>query len=183
MINMNVIRNIDRVRKCARGTVITGGGSSGGDAVILFLLLKGKAGVYANDPAAGNSAAAGNTAPADLIRTLGAGDFFADPGLLLGKTAAYTTVSLSDAIILPIGRNSALDFMREEPAIALELIRELSLLLEQMSTAYKALIVQHDAERRLRAKPVRRDGDSALGLAITRQGQSPCPTTDVIRIP
>ena len=151
VINMSVLRNIDRVKKCARGTVITGGGNDAGGAgdtvsgacTILFVILKGKAGVYTN-----------YTQPdAELIRTLGAGDLFADPGLLLDKKAAYTTVALSDAVVLPIERSTVLEFLQEESALAFELMRELCLRLEQTNAAYKALIVQHDAQRRTRAQP------------------------------
>ena len=140
MINISVIRNVDRIKTYARGAVITGSGDGG---TLLFVILKGKAGVYPY----------GTTQEADLIRTLGAGDIFSDPGLLLDSRAAYTTVSLSDTVLLPIQRLDILDFLQEEPALAYELMRELCLRLEQTNTAYKTLIVQHDTQRRSRDQP------------------------------
>jgi CRP-like cAMP-binding protein len=145
MINIKTIRNLDRVKKCLRGTVITGGvyDACNDAGAILFVILKGKVGVYTNymQP------------EAEMIRTLGAGDLFADPGLLLDKQAAYTTVSLSDLLFLPIERKTFCEFLQEEPALAFELMRELCLRLEQTNTAYKALIIQHDTQQRSRARP------------------------------
>ncbi|NLT12941.1 MAG: DUF2225 domain-containing protein [Clostridiales bacterium] len=121
MINIGTIKNISRVKKCTRGSVITGEGLTN----IMFIILKGDVGVYKDYRLPG----------AEMIRTLGSGDVFADPGLLQDKKAAYTTAALSEAIVIPIERASFHEFVQEEPSLAFEIIKELSLRLEQTGTS------------------------------------------------
>jgi uncharacterized protein len=129
LINIGAIKNIACVKKCGRGTIITGDGIGN----ILFVILKGEIGVYTDYKFPG----------AEMVSTLGSGDLFADPGLLQDKKAAYTTVTLSEAIIVPIERKSFNDFLQEEPSLVFELIKELYLRLERTTAAYKELIIQH----------------------------------------
>lgn len=117
MINIGTLKNISRVKKCSRGSVISGEGL----ANIMFIILKGDIGVYTDY----------RLPIAKMIKTLGAGDLFADPGLLQDKKAVYTTAALSEAIVLPVERNSFQEFLQEEPSLAFEIIKELSLRLEQ----------------------------------------------------
>lgn len=130
MINFGSIKNISLIKKYPKGTVITGEGFSN----IMFIMLKGEVGIYAT----------GNRQGAEMISTLGTGDLFADPGLLLDNKAAYTAVALSECIILPVERHSVLDFFRDEPSLAYELIKDLYLRLDSTTAAYKTLIVQHN---------------------------------------
>lgn len=139
MINIGTIRNLDRVKKYARDTVITGADAGN----VMFVILKGEAGVYTN----------GMQTDAELLMTLGAGDLFADCGLLHGIEASYTAVLLRDSIILPVEREAVQEFFQEEPALTFEIFKELCFRLEQTSAAYKALIVQHAAAHRSAAGP------------------------------
>ncbi len=123
MINLGAIKNISRVKKCPRGSVITGEGLTG----MMFVILKGEVGVYTDYRLPG----------AEMVKVLNAGDFFADTGLLQDKRAAYTTAALSEAIVLPIERSSFHEFLQEETALTYEIIRELCLRLEQTGTAQK----------------------------------------------
>ncbi|NLA87444.1 MAG: cyclic nucleotide-binding domain-containing protein, partial [Clostridiales bacterium] len=120
MINLGAIKNISRVKKCPRGSVITGEGLGS----IMFILLKGEVGVYTDY----------RLPSAEMVKVLMAGNFFADTGLLQDKRAAYTTAALSEAIILPIERSSLHEFLQEETALTYEIIKELSLRLEQTGT-------------------------------------------------
>ncbi|NMA26004.1 MAG: DUF2225 domain-containing protein [Clostridiales bacterium] len=119
MINIGTIRNISRVKKCPRGLVITGEGLTN----IMLIILKGDVGVYTDY----------RLPNAEMIRVLGPGDVFADPGLLQDKRASYATVALSETIVIPIERTSFNKFVLEEPSLAFEIIKELSLRLEQTS--------------------------------------------------
>ncbi len=129
MINLSVIKNIKRLKKCAAGTVITGTGSKH----ILFVVIKGEIGVYTDYkfPSSTKTAA------------LGPGDLFVDSALLQDKKTSYTTVAQSESIILPIDKQNALEFMQEEPALALELLKELSARYDSIGAAYKALTGQY----------------------------------------
>lgn len=138
LINIGAIKNISRVKKCSQGTTITGNGIGN----VLFITLKGEVGVYVNYKQPG----------CEMVSTLGSGDLFADSGLLQDKKAAYTTVALSDAIIVPISKNSFNEFLLDEPALAFELIKDLCLRLEHASSAYKDLIIHHDGAQRHRDK-------------------------------
>lgn len=117
MINIGTIRNISRVKKCPRGSVITGEGLTN----IMLIILKGDIGIYTDY----------RLPNAEMIKVLGPGDVFADSGLLQDKKASYTTVALSEAIVIPIERTSFNEFIQEEPSLAFEIIKELSLRLEQ----------------------------------------------------
>lgn len=121
MINIGLIKNISRVKKCTKGTVITGDGLVN----IMFLILKGEVGVYTNY----------RFSDAEMVQALGAGDFFADSGLLQDKKAAYTTVALSEAIILPVDKRTFHVFLQDEPALAFELIKDLYLRLQEPGSA------------------------------------------------
>ncbi len=94
---------------------------------MMFIILKGEVGVYTNY----------RLPSAEMIRTLGAGDLFADSGLLQDKRAAYTTVALTDAIILPVERNSFPEFLQDEPALAFEIFKDLYLRLEKTVASCK----------------------------------------------
>lgn len=123
MINIAAIKDISRAKKCPRGITISGEGLQS----IMFVVLMGDVGVYSNY----------RLPSAEMVMTLTAGDFFADAGLLQDKRAAYTTVALSEAIILPIAMDNAAGFLQDEPALALELFRDLYLKLEQARTGVK----------------------------------------------
>jgi uncharacterized protein (DUF2225 family) len=129
LINIGSLKNISRVKKCSRGSIITGEGLVN----MMFIILKGEVGVYSSYRLPG----------AEMIRTLGAGEFFADAGLLQDKKAAYTTVSLSDAIILPVERHSFQAFLQDEPALAFEMVRDLYLRLESNGTLNKETSDHH----------------------------------------
>jgi uncharacterized protein (DUF2225 family) len=86
----------------------------------MFLVLKGEVGVFSD----------GTQQSRKELAMLGAGELFADAALLLNQKAAYTTVTLCDSIILPVSSGSALDLIKEEPALALEMIRDLCLRLD-----------------------------------------------------
>jgi uncharacterized protein (DUF2225 family) len=116
LINISSIKNISRVKKCPLGTVITGEGVHN----LMFAVVKGEVGVYTRY----------RKPDAALVQTLGSGDLYADPGLLKNKPAAYTTVSLGDAIIIPIEKRTAIEFIQDEPALTFELMKELFLRLE-----------------------------------------------------
>jgi uncharacterized protein (DUF2225 family) len=98
----------------------------------MFIILKGDVGVYADYRLQG----------ADMTRMLGAGDFFADSGLLQDKRAAFTTVALTEAIVMPIERNIFHEFVQKEPSLAFEIIKDLYLKLEQAGKSSRDLIVQ-----------------------------------------
>jgi uncharacterized protein (DUF2225 family) len=128
LINLSVIKNISWIKKCARGTIITGPGSNHA----MFVVLKGEIGVFA-DYQMQNSKA---------LSILGSGELFADAALFLNKKAAYTTVALSDAIILPVNNGNALDFIQAEPALALEMIKDLCLRLDEASAAAQQQVLR-----------------------------------------
>lgn len=130
MINFGTIKNISHIKKCPKGVIISGDGAGN----IMFVILKGEVGIYTN----------GKLPGAEMISTLGSGDLFADPGLLLDKKAAYTAVALSEAIILPVERRGVIDFIRDEPSLTYELIKDLCLRLDSANAAYKELIVQNN---------------------------------------
>ncbi|MEL4106987.1 DUF2225 domain-containing protein [Oscillospiraceae bacterium WX1] len=134
MINLGAINDFSRIKKCPKGAVITGNGSGN----IMFVVVKGEVGVYSGGKVSGS----------DLISTLGTGDLFADPALLCDKKAQLATVALSEAIILPIEKKSAVDFMQNEPALAFELIKDLCIRLDQASDTNKSLLLQHGAQQR-----------------------------------
>ena len=141
MINIGTIQNINRIKKFLRGAVVTGNATVSGDTgSALFVVLKGEVGVYVKYGQPG----------AEMVRTLGAGDLFADCGLLRDRPAANTTAALCDSLILPIELSSVVEFIQEEPALSFELLKELCLRLEQTRAAYEALIVQHDLQGRRR---------------------------------
>lgn len=150
MINISTIKNVSHIKKCPKGVIISGDGVGN----IMFVILKGEVGIYTS----------GKYPGAEMVSTLGAGDLFADPGLLLDKKAVYTAVALSEAIILPIERRGVIDFIRDEPSLAYELIKELSLRLDSASTAYKELIVQNNGYQSLhktKAEGMRRQTSEA----------------------
>lgn len=134
LINIGAIKNISRVKKCARGTIITGDGIGN----IMFVVLKGDVGVYTNY----------RFPNAEMVSTLGAGDLFADSGLLQDKKAAYTTVALSEAIVIPIEERSFNTFLQDEPALAFELIKDLYLRLEQAGSTNKETLIPHAEQQK-----------------------------------
>lgn len=133
MINIGAIKNISRVKKCSRGSIITGEGLT----TIMFIILKGEVGVYTDYRLPG----------AEMIATLGAGELFADAGLLQDKRASYTTTALSEAMIMPIKRSSFSEFLQDEPSLAFEIIKDLYLRLEQFGTSYKEPLVDNQHGR------------------------------------
>jgi uncharacterized protein (DUF2225 family) len=135
MINLSVIKNIKRLKKCAAGMVITGTGSKH----LLFVVIKGEVGVYTDYKFPGSTKTA----------VLGPGDLFVDSALLQDKKTLYTTVAQSESIILPVDKQNAVEFIQEEPALALELLKELSARYDSIGAAYKALTgqtFQHSAQ-------------------------------------
>lgn len=140
LINIGAIKNISRVKKCPRGSVLTGDGLSN----MMFIVLKGEVGVFLNYRLPG----------AEMVSTLGTGDLFADPGLLQDKRADYTTAALSDAIVLPIERHNFSEFLQDEPSLAFDMFKELYMRLEQVNTAYKEVVLHHaDLQRHHEKKP------------------------------
>lgn len=165
MINLSVIKNISYLKKCAAGTSITGNGSGH----IMFVVLKGEIGVYTDY----------KQLDSQMAFKLGAGDLFADPELMQDKRAAYTTVALTEAIILPIDKKGALDFIQDEPSMAFEMIKELCARVEKAESAYKTLVVSQSETQRHRAKgaPAKTAAAEAAGAPSAAQDNQNAPAT------
>lgn len=108
MLNLQVLNNVSRAVKYAQGTVINGGDAR------MHIILQGQAGVI--DSCAGSRSLTGR---------LSSGDFFGEASLFLGIETPGSVVALTDLITLPVSRETAGDFFRDEPAIAFELCKAL----------------------------------------------------------
>jgi uncharacterized protein (DUF2225 family) len=95
----------------------------------MFIVLMGEVGVYTEYRLPRSA----------LVQKLSTGDYYIDSSKIMDKRPEHTTVALTDAIILPVDRESVVEYIREEPAIAMEIIRDLSIRLEDINTAYKKL--------------------------------------------
>ena len=112
MIDITLLRDRSRLKKISRGTIISGSGSG----IVMFAVLRGEVCVITGYA----------TPNMERLSMLGAGDFYIDSALLDEDSAAYTTVAVSDAVILPIEKTALYSFMRDEPEIAGEVVRELT---------------------------------------------------------
>ncbi|MBP1737458.1 MAG: hypothetical protein H6Q60_1339 [Oscillospiraceae bacterium] len=119
MINVNNLNAISKSRKYPKGTIFNRPGSSD----TMFILLQGD--VVLLDPR-DNS----------IITSVGPGDFF-DDSALLGSCRDTITLAVTDVIALPISRQSAADFIAEEPEITLELLQMMSSRFDQLLTDYE----------------------------------------------
>ncbi len=133
MIDLSVIQSIAKIKKYPPGCVLTGDGTDN----ILLVVIGGDIGVYVQGPE-----------PPELLSVLGTGDVFADPALMQNKHALYTTKTLSDAVVLLLEKDAAVAFIRDEPALAFELIKHLYLRLDKTAGDLKSLLVRHDREQR-----------------------------------
>lgn len=123
MINLSTLKDLSRVKKYPKNTVLTGEN----EAAELILLIKGVAGVYANH----------GSADKELVCTIGPGGFTGEMELFLGKRTPYTAVALTDVIAVPVGRDDIAAFLRDKPEIAMALLKDLCVRLDGAMTAYE----------------------------------------------
>lgn len=133
MLKLGDLKNISRVKKYARGSVVTGTEHG----YVLFIVLMGEIGVYTEYRLPG----------ATMIQKLSTGDYFIDISQFTDKRPEQTTVALTDVIILPVDRESLVDYIREEPMIAMEIIRDLSTRLDTFNVAYKKASTRPEQEQ------------------------------------
>lgn len=155
MINISTIKNVSHIKKCPRGTIVTGDGIGN----ILFVILKGEIGVYTNY----------RQPNAEIISTLGVGDLFADPGLLTDKKASYATVSLSDTVIMSVEKTALTDFLKEEPELVFELLKDLFLRLDNANQSNRSLLIQYGDK----SKQVQDKKEPKLDLTAVSKPETP----------
>ncbi len=122
MLNLQVLNNVSRAMKYAQGTVMNTQGDN-----LMHIILHGEAGIVA-------SSADGHS----LTARLGPGDFFGETALFLGADAPGSIIALTDIITLPVSRQAANDFFKDEPAIAFEICKALCSRLPQDNQASAA---------------------------------------------
>lgn len=132
MINLSVLKNITRVKKYMQDSVIPC--SSSGDA--LYIVLTGEVGVYLNHRKQNQ----------ELIARFGPGDFFGEAPLFAGKSTRSTMIAHTDVFALPINKFNILTFIKEEPDLALELMKAMGERMECIKAAYEKAAGRHWAE-------------------------------------
>lgn len=125
MINFSLLKNYSRAKKYPRNTVIAKN-CLGTDMVVV---LKGEVGIFINYRKHNE----------EVIATVGPGDFFGETDLFLEKSSPSAAVALTDVIALPINRSFVVSFVRDEPELAVELMKALCARLDSVSTAYEKL--------------------------------------------
>jgi uncharacterized protein (DUF2225 family) len=167
MINITLLRDTTRLRKYSRGSIITGPGTD----IAMFSILRGDVGVFTGYM----------TAKVERVSMLGAGAIYIEPSTEEGRRSV-TTISLSDAVILPIEKSAVIDFMRSEPEIAIEIIKELSRKSEPAVSAPVSAMGRPSADGLIAGKSDGRDKKAAVSAAgkketvktIAAAGQPAC---------
>lgn len=121
MVNLSVLKKLSRAKKYFRGSVI----SRGNIGTEMFIVLKGEVGVYSNY----------RTQNEVMSATASPGEFFGESALFLEKSSPSTFVALSDVIALMVDRNTVLSFIKDEPEMAVELMKAMCSRLDSLGTA------------------------------------------------
>lgn len=107
MINIRALKNFTRAKKYLKGTVIAGDKTSE-----LFIVLKGEAGIY-------------HKQARDATAVIRSGELFGETAFFLGKNGPGDVIAHTDVYALPIERDGAIDFIKEEPEMAFEIMKAL----------------------------------------------------------
>jgi uncharacterized protein len=111
LINLVSIKHISRAKKYPRNTIFGKDKTTCG----MVFVLKGEVGVF-NNYHMNNEA---------MTSVIGPGGFFGETALFLEKGTPDNMVALTDVIGLPVESNGAVPFIRDEPELTFELIKEL----------------------------------------------------------
>jgi uncharacterized protein len=125
LINLGTLKNITSAKKYLQRAIIARE-NMGSE---MNIILKGEVGVFYNYRKHGEK----------KISVLEPGDFFGESALFLDKGSPYTTIALTDVIVLPINRNIAASFIRGEPETSYELMKAMCTKLDAISSAYEKL--------------------------------------------
>lgn len=124
MINISLLKSVSRAKKYLSGNVF---GKDVGTE--LYIVLKGEVGVFLNYGQPNQ----------EMITTSGSGEFFVESEFFMEKRTPVTAVALTDVYILPISKNTAAQFIKDEPELVLELIKELCSRLDKINIDYEKL--------------------------------------------
>ncbi len=133
MINLGVLKNLARAKKYPKGSVI----SCSGNLAAMYIVLKGEVGLY--------SEYSGRKQV--QVRTISSGEFYDDDVLLLDRSISMTAVALTDVIALPVYKNNAIAFLRDEPEMAFELLQAMCSRMEAVK-AYETVSGQPFSENK-----------------------------------
>ncbi len=123
MLNLGVLKNLSGARKYMKGNVIARENA----ALEMYIVLKGDVGLFSDY----------RRQREEMAFTVGAGDYFGEIALLLEKRTPYTAVALTDVIVLPVDKDTVSSFIKDEPDMALELMKAFCTRLDAVSTAYE----------------------------------------------
>jgi uncharacterized protein (DUF2225 family) len=112
LLKLGVIKKLSSAKKYARGTVM----AQAGNVAEMYIVLRGEVGLFYNYSAQNKT----------MDIKAGPGEFFGETALFLEKGMPYTAVALTDVFALPVNRFSVIDFLRDEPEMAFELLKEMS---------------------------------------------------------
>ena len=130
LINISVIQKLSEAVKFKKGSVI----STGVHCTDMHIILKGQVGIYSIDQNTGKK----------MLASFGPGDFFNEEALISDENLSTASVALTDVIALPISKNNAVSFIKNEPEMAYELIKELCRRLKKTDYIYNSSDIDSD---------------------------------------
>lgn len=122
MINLSVLKDLTQAKKYHKGSIF----SRYNRNPEMYVILTGEVGVYLNHGKRNQK----------LVATIGSGSIFNETAFS-NKNARLTTVALKDVIALPIGERTLIHFIKNEPNMTIELLKELSGQLDDINAAYE----------------------------------------------
>lgn len=124
MINISLLKGVSRAKKYLSGNIFGNNGSAE-----LYIVLKGEVGIFINYGKPNQ----------EMYTTAGPGEFFVESRFFIEKRTPITSVALTDVYILPVSKNTAAQFIKDEPELVLELMKELCSRLDKINTDYEKL--------------------------------------------
>lgn len=125
MLNLGVLKSLAGAQKYLRGNVIV----RESVASEMYIVLKGDVGLFTSY----------RRPHEEMVFTVGAGDYFGEMTLFADKNMPYTAVALTEVIALAVDRNTVAAFIKDEPEMALELMKAVCTRLDHVSAAYEKL--------------------------------------------
>ena len=123
MINLGTLKNIANAKKYLKDDQI----ANGCLRAQMFIVLKGEVGAFVSGQAQNEK----------RLAIFGPGDFFGETAFFLEKDMCVNFVALTAVIVLPIYRHFIHTFIKDEPELCFELMKEMCDRLYDISAAYE----------------------------------------------
>ncbi len=122
LIDLSVIKDLSRAKKYQKNNVFLHHSTT----PEMYIILTGTVGIYLNHGKRNE----------ELFATIGSGSVFNETAFI-NNNARFTAVALKDVIVLPISQNTLPDFIKCEPEMTLELLKEFSYQLFDINAEYE----------------------------------------------